>query len=81
MQRKWTRGALFAVLACAPCRRWDSPNAYLLRLLWATRAPGKGVPSGENERDLLAALRASPIANFCKDTGDFYAARWQPLAA
>jgi hypothetical protein len=57
------------------------PNAYLLRLLWATRPPGKGVERSEGERDLLAALRASPIANFCKDTGDFYAAQWEPLAA
>lgn len=30
---------------------------------------------------LLAALEASPVANFCKDTGDFYAASWQPFAA
>jgi len=57
------------------------PNAYLLRLLWATRPPGKGVERNESERDLLAALQASPVANFCKDTGDFYAAGWQPFAA
>jgi hypothetical protein len=57
------------------------PNAYLLRLLWATRAPGAGVDRKENERDLLAALKASPVANFCKDTGDFYAGTWQPFAA
>jgi hypothetical protein len=57
------------------------PNAYLLRLLWATRRPGKDVTTAENERDLLAALRASPIANFCKDAGDFYAMQWQPFAA
>lgn len=49
----------------------DLPNAYVLRLLWATRAPGKGVEPAERERDLLAALRASAVANFCKDTGDF----------
>lgn len=62
--------------------QFDSlPNAYLLRLLWATRPAGKDVHPDENERDLLAALRASPIANFCKDTGDFYAAEWQPMAA
>ena len=59
----------------------DLPNAYLLRLLWATRAPGKGVEPAERERDLLAALRASAVANFCKDTGDFYAMGWQPFAA
>lgn len=57
------------------------PNAYLLRLLWATRAPGKGVQRSETERGLLTALRASAVANFCKDTGDFYAAGWQPFAA
>ncbi len=57
------------------------PNAYLLRLLWATRPPGKDVEAQESERDLLAALRASPIANFCKDTGDFYAQQWQAFAA
>ncbi|HEY1313354.1 MAG TPA: hypothetical protein VGE92_05745 [Steroidobacteraceae bacterium] len=57
------------------------PNAYLLRLLWATRPPGAGVDRKENERDLLAALEASPVANFCKDTGDFYAGSWQPFAA
>ena len=59
----------------------DLPNAYVLRLLWATRAPGKGVEPAERERDLLAALRASAVANFCKDTGDFYAMGWQPFAA
>jgi hypothetical protein len=59
----------------------DLPNAYLLRLLWATRPPGKGVDRKERERDLLAALHASPVANFCKDTGDFYAGEWQPFAA
>ena len=57
------------------------PNAYLLRLLWATRPPGKGVERQEVERDLLAALRARPVANFCKDTGDFYAGEWQGFAA
>ncbi|HWZ63604.1 MAG TPA: hypothetical protein VNX02_11320 [Steroidobacteraceae bacterium] len=59
----------------------DLPNAYLLRLLWATRAPGDGVSRGEAEHDILMALNASPVANFCKDTGDFYAAAWQPFAA
>lgn len=57
------------------------PNAYVLRLLWATRPSGKGVEPAERERDLLAALRASAVANFCKDTGDFYATGWQPWAA
>ncbi len=62
--------------------QFDSlPNAYLWRLLWATRPPGKDVTFRESERDLLAALKASPVANFCKDTGDFYAAAWQPFAA
>ena len=57
------------------------PNAYLLRLQWATRPPGKGVDRQEGEQDLLAALKSSPIANFSKDTGDFYAMQWQPFAA
>jgi hypothetical protein len=57
------------------------PNAYLLRLLWATRPPGKGVVGENSERDLLAALNSSPVANFTKDTGDFYAAGWEPFAA
>jgi hypothetical protein len=39
------------------------------------------VEPAERERDLLAALRASAVANFCKDTGDFYATGWQPFAA
>jgi len=59
----------------------DLPNAYLLRLLWATRPPGKGVEPAEREQDLLAALRTSAVANFTKDTGDFYATGWQPFAA
>jgi hypothetical protein len=37
-------------------------------VLWATRPPGKDVKREAVERDLLAALQASPIANFCKDT-------------
>jgi hypothetical protein len=57
------------------------PNAYLLRLQWATRPPGKGVVRADTERDLLAALNSSPVANFTKDTGDFYAAGWDPFAA
>jgi hypothetical protein len=57
------------------------PNAYMLRLLWATRPPGSGVDFAQNERGVLAALEASPVANFCKDTGDLYARAWQPLAA
>jgi hypothetical protein len=62
--------------------QFDSlPNAYLWRLLWATRPPGKDVSHSETEHDLLAALKASPIANFCKDTGDFYAAAWEPFVA
>ncbi len=57
------------------------PNAYVLRLLWATRPPGKGVTREDTERDLLAALTASAVANFTKDTGDFYAGGWEPFAA
>jgi SOS response regulatory protein OraA/RecX len=57
------------------------PNAYVLRLLWATRPPGKEVKYEDSEHDLLVALQTSPIANFCKDTGDFYAGSWRPFAA
>jgi hypothetical protein len=57
------------------------PNAYLLRFLWATRPPGRGVAHDQSELDLLAALRASPVANFCKDAGMFYMSQGQPLAA
>jgi hypothetical protein len=57
------------------------PNAYVLRLLWATRPPGKDVKPQDSEADLLHALEASPVANFCKDTGDFYVRSWQPFAA
>jgi hypothetical protein len=62
--------------------QFDSlPNGYVLRLLWATRPPGKGVKPQDSELDLLHALQASPVANFCKDIGDFYAGGWQPFAA
>jgi hypothetical protein len=62
--------------------QFDSlPNAYLLRLLWATRPPGKDIKREDSELDLLHALQASPVANFCKDTGDFYVRVWQPFAA
>jgi hypothetical protein len=57
------------------------PNAYVLKMLWATRPPGKDVPREQSEQDLLSALKASPVANFCKDAGDFYAQGWQALAA
>ncbi len=57
------------------------PNVYVLRLLWATKPPGKGVARETSERDLLAALTASPVANFTKDAGDFYIGGWEPFAA
>jgi SOS response regulatory protein OraA/RecX len=57
------------------------PNAYLLGLLWATRPPGNGVKPENSEHDLLVALTTRPIANFCKDAGDFYASAWYPFAA
>lgn len=63
-------------------QQFDSlPNAYLLRLLWATRPAGKGVVRETTAPDLLAALKASPVANFTKDTGDFYIGSWEPFAA
>jgi hypothetical protein len=62
--------------------QFDSlPNAYLLKLLWATRPPGKGVVRENTERDLLMALKSSPIADFTKDTGDFYAIGFEAFAA
>jgi hypothetical protein len=57
------------------------PNAYVLGFLWATRPPGRGVGRSQSELDLLAALRTSAVANFCKDAGVFYASAWQPFAA
>jgi hypothetical protein len=63
-------------------QRFDNlSNGYMLRLLWATRPAGKDVKREATERDLLAALSASPVADFTKDTGDFYAEGWQPFAA
>jgi hypothetical protein len=63
-------------------RERDSlPNAYMLRLLWATRPRGAGVDFAQNERSVLAALKTSPVANFCKDAGDLYAGAWQALPA
>jgi len=59
----------------------DVPNAYVSRLLWATQPRGKGVTPEQPESDLLEALRASPVANFTKDTGDFYARSWRPFEA
>ena len=57
------------------------PNAYMLRYLWATLPPDRTVTRGASELDLLAALRVSPVANFCKDVGVFYASQGQPFAA
>ena len=59
----------------------DVPNAYVQRLLWATQPPGKGVTREQVEQDLLQALRTSPVANFTKDAGDFYARAWRPFEA
>lgn len=59
----------------------DLPNGYLLRLLWATRPPGDKVTFAESERGVLDALKASPVANFSKEAGDFYASAWKPNAA
>jgi hypothetical protein len=57
------------------------PNAYMLRLLWATKTPGQGVNRDSTEQDLLTALTASPVADFTKDTGDFYAMGFEPFPA
>lgn len=59
----------------------DLPNGYLLRLIWATLPPGEKVTFAESEKGVLEALRASPVANFAKDGGDFYAAHWKERAA
>jgi hypothetical protein len=59
----------------------DLPNGYLLRLTWAVRPPGAKVTFAESEKGVLEALKASPVANFCKDAGDFYAAAWKERAA
>ncbi len=57
------------------------PNRYMLKFLWATLPQGAGVRPEEGELGLLAALRASPVANFCKDVGTFYASEGKPFAA
>jgi hypothetical protein len=62
MRKVWIRGLLVWIAAG--------------RLLWATRPAGKDVKAADGENGLLAALRASPVANFCKDTGDFYSTHW-----
>lgn len=66
----------------------DLPNSYLLQLRWATEsrliAPLKQnaqLGRAIDEIGLLAALRASPVANFCKDAGIFYASEQEPFAA
>jgi hypothetical protein len=59
----------------------DLPNAYLLGLLWAARPPGAKVTFAESEQGVLAALKARPVAGFCKDAGDFYANAWKAKAA
>lgn len=53
----------------------------MLRLVWATRLAGKDVKRKDSEHDLLVTFQTSPIANFCKDMGDFYAGSWHPFAA
>lgn len=55
----------------------DLPNVYLLQLLWATQPSGDKVTFAQSERGVLAALKASPVANFCRNAGDFYAAAWK----
>jgi len=57
------------------------PNAYVLQFLWATRAEPNATARDAGERDLLAALQASPVPNFCKEAGVFYASQWQPYVA
>jgi hypothetical protein len=57
------------------------PNAYVLQFLWATRAEPNAAARDTGERDLLAALKASPVPNFCKEAGVFYASEWQPYVA
>lgn len=53
----------------------------VLRLLWATKPPGNGVGRDDTERDVLAALTYSPVANFTKGAGDFYIVGRDPFAA
>ena len=53
----------------------------MLQFLWATRAEPNAAARDAGERDLLAALQASPVPNFCKEAGVFYASQWQPYVA
>lgn len=59
----------------------DLPNAYLTRVLFATKPHPQDVTAAENEAGLLSGIKAAPIANFCKDAGDFYLQNWNPAAA
>lgn len=59
----------------------DLPNANLLGALWATRPAGADITRADTERDLLTALATMPIANLCKDAGDFYLSNWCFAAA
>jgi hypothetical protein len=59
----------------------DLPNAYVLQLSWAALPHGPGAPHAVEEIGLLAALKASPVANFCRSAGLVYASEGQAFAA
>jgi len=59
----------------------DLPALYVLQLLWARLPPRTSAGGSTWESDLLAALEASPVANFCKDAGVLYLSQGRPFAA
>lgn len=59
----------------------DLPNGYLALVLFANKPAPKDVSFADNEAGLLAGVKAAPVANFCKDVGDFYMRSWNPMAA
>lgn len=59
----------------------DLPNGYLAMVLFANKPAPKDVSFADNEAGLLAGIKAAPVANFCKDVGDFYMRSWNPMAA
>jgi len=59
----------------------DLPNAYVLQLSWAALPEDPGAGHALEEIGLLAALKASPVANFCRYAGLLYASEGQAFAA
>ncbi|HYK24728.1 MAG TPA: hypothetical protein VEV18_00600, partial [Steroidobacteraceae bacterium] len=59
----------------------DLPNAYVLQLSWAALPQGPGASHAVDEIGLLAGLKASPVANFCRSVALVYASEGRAFAA